>query len=307
MRVVCAGECMVELRENGPDSFARAYAGDVYNTAVYLKRSLPAAEVQLLTATGEDALSDAMRAAWRAESIEARWAFRVPGGTPGLYIIETDSAGERRFHYWRKESAARRWWALLAEHGEATLGGADVLYLSGISLAILPPEDRTRALVRLESLRERVGLIAFDPNVRPDLWVDAREARAVLKSALSLCHVALPSSDDLRWLFNEAQARAQVERLRELGMAEFALTLGADGALVAANEETMHIASPAPDRVIDTSGAGDAFNGAYLAGRLRGCAPAEAARQGLALAARVVAHPGALIPAALSHGPSQEL
>ena len=50
-RVICVGECMVELRATGADAFARAYAGDAYNTAVYLKRSLPDAQVQFLTAT----------------------------------------------------------------------------------------------------------------------------------------------------------------------------------------------------------------------------------------------------------------
>jgi len=61
-RVVCIGECMVELRAVGADSFARSYAGDAYNTAVYLKRSLPDAQVQFLSAIGDDAMSMAMRA-----------------------------------------------------------------------------------------------------------------------------------------------------------------------------------------------------------------------------------------------------
>jgi 2-dehydro-3-deoxygluconokinase len=305
MRVVCAGECMVELRENGPDSFARGYAGDVYNTAVYLKRSLPAAQVQLLTATGDDALSDAMRASWRLESIDETLAFRVSGGTPGLYMIETDAAGERRFHYWRRDSAARRWWALLAAHGESVLTGADILYLSGIALAILSPEDRILALSLLKGLKGQVGCIAFDPNVRPSLWANIAEARAVLRDALALCDIALPSADDLTWLFGVEQPDTQVKLLRELGVGEIALTLGANGALVASHEETVYIASPKPDQIIDTSGAGDAFNGAYLAERVRGHTSADAARRGLALAARVVAHRGALIPAALSHGETQ--
>jgi 2-dehydro-3-deoxygluconokinase len=48
--------------------------------------------------------------------------------------------------------------------------------------------------------------------------------------------------------------------------------------------------------VVDTSGAGDSFNGAYLAARLRGLSSPEAARAGLAMAATVVGHPGAIIP-----------
>ena len=126
----------------------------------------------------------------------------------------------------------------------------------------------------------------------------------MLRDALAVCDIALPSADDLTWLFGLEQPETQVKLLRELGVGEIALTLGADGALIASCEETVYIASPKPDRIIDTSGAGDAFNGAYLAERVRGHICADAARTGLALAARVVAHRGALIPAALSHGES---
>ncbi len=111
-RVICIGECMVELRAAGADAFARAYAGDAYNTAVYLKRSLPDAQVQFLTGTGDDAISRAMREAWHTEGIDDALAFIVNGGSPGLYLIENDAAGERRFHYWRSHSPARRWFAL---------------------------------------------------------------------------------------------------------------------------------------------------------------------------------------------------
>jgi len=81
-RVVCIGECMVELRAVGADMFARSYAGDAYNTAVYLKRSLPDAQVQFLTATGDDAMSQAMRQRWRIHEIDDALAFRCRAGRP---------------------------------------------------------------------------------------------------------------------------------------------------------------------------------------------------------------------------------
>ena len=87
MRAVLIGECMVELREAGDGRLAKAYAGDAYNAAVYLKRSAPALQVQFLSVTGADPLSEAMRAAWRAEGIEDDLALTDPVGTPGLYMI----------------------------------------------------------------------------------------------------------------------------------------------------------------------------------------------------------------------------
>jgi 2-dehydro-3-deoxygluconokinase len=301
MRAVCIGECMVELRSAGGDAFLRSYAGDVYNTSVYLKRSFPEAQVQFLTATGDDAMSDAMRGAWQMEGIDDSLAFTISGATPGLYLIETDHAGERSFHYWRRDSAARRWLPLLLAAGESCLAGADIVYISGIALAILSAEDRAAATALLQRLRGRVGRIAFDPNVRVSLWESHNTAAATLGAAFAACDIALPSTEDLHWLFQIASPDAQVDRVRERGVAEIALTLGKHGCLLDAQGSRTRIASPQVSQVLDTSGAGDAFNGAYLAARLRGRSPAQAAAQGLAVAARVVTHAGAIIPPSRSH------
>lgn len=292
---------MVELRAVGEDRFARSYAGDVYNTAVYLKRSFSDAQVQLVTATGDDAMSIAMRRAWRAHGIDDSLAFAVSGASPGLYLIETDASGERRFQYWRSHSAARRWLALLLREGESRLWGADIVYFSGISLAILAADEREEALELLRRLRSHVGRIAFDPNVRLKLWESQVVAAASIKAAISICDVLLPSADDLAWLLEVDSTSDQLELLRKMGVKEIALTLGARGCAVADADARAELASPAVERVIDTSGAGDSFNGAYLASRLQGKTPAQAAAAGLLIASRVVTHAGAIVPLSVSH------
>jgi 2-dehydro-3-deoxygluconokinase len=300
-RVVCIGECMVELRAVGEDSFARSYAGDVYNTAVYLKRSLPRAQVQFVSATGDDAMSEAMRRVWLADGIDDSLAFTVSGGSPGLYLIETDDFGERRFQYWRGNSAARRWLALVQREGESLLWGADIVHLSGITLAILAAEERHEAIELLRRLRAHVGRIAFDPNVRLKLWESPAAAATSINAAISVCDILLPSTEDLAFLLRVDEAPQQLELLREMGVKEVALTLGAKGCAVADAEMRVQLSSPPVERVVDTSGAGDSFNGAYLAGRLQGNAPAKAAEAGLLIASRVVTHAGAIVPASVSH------
>jgi 2-dehydro-3-deoxygluconokinase len=300
-RAICIGECMVELRAAGADVFARAYAGDAYNTAVYLKRSLPDAQVQFLTATGDDALSRAMREVWRGEGIDGSLGFTVSGGSPGLYLIENDARGERRFHYWRSNSAARRWFELLEDQDETVLWGADVIYLSGISLAILSPAERARAIELLRRARPHIGRIAFDPNVRLALWETAQAAVATMENALSIAHVALPSREDARLLLGVDDPIEQIDRLQGIGVREIALTLGADGCLVADGDVRARLPAAHVASITDTSGAGDAFNGAYLATRLRGGSAADAARSGLAVGSRVVAHAGAVVPKSVSH------
>ena len=279
----CIGECMVELRGAGEGLLRQGFAGDSYNTAVYLKRSAPEIGVHYVTATGIDPMSQAMRAAWSEEGVEDDFAFAVADRRPGLYMIELDAAGERRFHYWRGESAAKRWLAELRAAGIDKLFGADLVYLSGISLAILSPEEQRDALALLEELRGKVGKIAFDPNYRPALWRSRAEAAEVACEAVARADIFLPSSEDMETLFAGEDVPA---------CAETAMT--ADGARCRVNGEWVQGELAA--RVVDTSGAGDSFNGAYLAARLRGSPVQEAARAGLALAAKVVGHAGAVIP-----------
>ena len=296
IRAACIGECMVELRPAGPRLYAQGFAGDAFNTAAYLARELgDAGEVSFLTVVGDDPLSVEMAAAMRAEGVDDRWVFPAPGATPGLYLIELDAGGDRTFHYWRSASAARGWMrALEARGGAELLAGLDLVYLSGVSLAILDPDDRARALALMGALRGRVGMLAFDPNVRPRLWPDGAAAAQAVEAAAAACDVVLPSTQDGEIIWGERDPGAQLSRWRALGAGEAALTLAADGARVSWIGGEAHATAP-PITAVDTSGGGDSFNGAYLAARLKGAAPDEAARVGVALAARVVARPGALV------------
>ena len=295
-RVIAIGECMVELSAAGPGLLRRRFAGDAYNTAVYLKRARPQIRVSFLTVTGDDPLSHEMREAWDAEGIADDLAFVDPTRRPALYLIETDPAGERRFHYWRSESAARGWMtALQAAGGAAALAGADLIYVSGISLAILREEQRADALALLAGRPARVRL-AFDPNLRPVLWPSLEAARVTLEAMASTADILLPSRQDLQALLGEAHARDQMQALIGLGAHEAAITAEADDCLVWDGRE-VHALTPPKAKVVDTSGGGDSFNGAYLAARLSGAGPVAAAVEGLALAAQVVGRPGALIDA----------
>lgn len=301
MRAVCIGECMVELRQAEGELYVRAFAGDAYNTAVYLKRSAPRSHVAFLTATGDDPLSFAMRAAFAAEGIEDTHAFTVKGREPGLYMIELDAAGERRFHYWRLASAARCWLALLMQNGGADrLAGVDLLYLSGISLAIQPDEARNEAINLFASLRDRVGRIAFDANVRPALWRDMDTARMAIAPMIRIADIVRASQEDATLLYGAHEPQAQIEAFRAAGAREIALTLGARGCVVTTEDGEAALPAPAV-KVNDTCGAGDAFTGAYLAERVGGASPVDAAGVALKIASRVVTYPGAIVPAKISH------
>lgn len=290
---ICIGECMVELRPVDDGHLKRGFAGDAYNTAIYLKRSAPDIDVAFLTATGDESLSNAMVETWRGEGISDRLVFRIPGERPALYLIETNAKGDRKFHYWRSETPAKEWLRLLlAAGGAALLNKSDLVYVSGISLAILSYADRQAAIELLGSVTTKV---AFDPNIRPALWKSMDEARHTFEAMVKIASIVLPSRQDYQLMYGMDDPQQQIEFTATLTEAEIALTCDEDGCRLRVGDEIIALPTQAV-KVVDTSGAGDSFNGAYLAARLKGRDPRDAVKDGLALAAKVVAQPGAIIP-----------
>ncbi|MBI1207357.1 MAG: sugar kinase [Azospirillum sp.] len=298
LRVAALGECMIELYRRPDGAAAVGFGGDTLNTAVYLARlGVP---VDYVTALGNDPFSDGMVAAWQSEGIGCARVLRAAGSLPGLYMIETDAAGERRFFYWRDQAPVRNLFGLPG--GEAlaeALAEYDLLYLSGISLAVLGVEGRRRLGAVLERLRARGGRIAFDTNWRPRLWPDAGTARAAYGEMLGLTDIALASQGDERDLYGDDSSAAVMARLAGQGVAEAVVKLDRPGCIVAALDLEPELVLPEQVvQPVDTTAAGDSFSAGYLAARLGGAGPVAAARAGHALAGAVVQHRGALIPSA---------
>jgi 2-dehydro-3-deoxygluconokinase len=251
-----------------------------------------------VTALGHDPFSAEMLAAWQREGVQTQLVFRLPGRLPGLYIIRTDAAGERSFHYWRSTAAARELFrperaAAVAEG----LAGFDLVYLSAITLGILDAANRERLFGVLETLRGGGSRIAFDSNYRPRLWADRAEAQDAVTRALRLSSFALPTFDDEAALFGDTEPAATASRLHDLGVGEVVVKCGADPCLVSLPRQQPHrVAVERRVEPVDTTAAGDSFNAAYLAARLSGEAPAAAATAGHRLAARVITAKGAIVP-----------
>jgi 2-dehydro-3-deoxygluconokinase len=300
-KVASIGECMVELRHRGETDLELAYGGDTLNFAVYLARLTRGRDmsVDYVTALGEDPYSDAMLAMWRTEGIGCELVARLPGRLPGLYTIRTDAHGERAFTYWRSASAARN--VLREAHGSRIaekLASYDLLYLSGITLSILDPAQRETLMALADQVRAQGGRVVFDSNFRPAGWPDRNEARATFDRMLRRVDIALPTLDDDQALFDVPDAAACAARLHDFGVAEVAVKLGPLGCSLSADGRTVEVPAEPVARVVDSTAAGDSFNAGYLAARLADAGPEAAAVAGNRLAARVIAHPGAVIPLA---------
>jgi len=292
--VVALGECMLEVGVLGPSKAALGYAGDTFNTAVYMRRL--GHSVAYATAVGSgDPFSEGILGLMRDEGMDASLVRQMEGRLPGVYAIDRDAAGERRFFYWRKDSPARDYMAV-ADHDALSraMAAAKLVYVSGVTLAVFGEAGRTALGELLTQARAAGAAVALDPNYRPQLWRDGAEARSALEAVVPLCRYISTGAADVEMLYGDVgQARVWAEQ-----GAEVVLRAHDHAATIYAGGETTRLAPDPPVRALDTTGAGDAFNAGYLHRRLSGREPRDAVRGGRRRANLVVQHIGAIIPRA---------
>jgi len=293
--IASIGECMLELSGRGDQTWGMGFAGDTFNT-LWALRALtnPERPADYVSAFGDDPFSRDQIAFFEAAGIGIAASPRIAGARPGLYAITLDGA-ERSFTYWRADAAARR----LASDSVAlakSLENRAFVYFSGITLAILEPVARATLFRAIANAKQAGSIIVFDPNYRPRLWSEPAMARVALDEALKLTDIALPTFPDEQSLYGDADQAATAARMRALGAREVVVKNGELPALVSLGGAEEMVPGVTVETPIDTTGAGDSFNGGYLAARLSGSQPADAARRAHKVAAAVVQVRGALAP-----------
>ncbi|RBM31687.1 sugar kinase [Vibrio tarriae] len=311
--IAIVGECMIELNGKPFGSMHQTFGGDTLNAAVYLRRGCEAnanpddIKVSYVTALGTDSISSGMLSRWQEEGVATELVLRDPTRTPGLYLIQLDDQGERTFLYWRNQSAAR----YLLQHPDfgqikQALNQIDMVFLSGITLAILPTEDRIALLNLLVELKAKGVEIAFDSNFRPALWPqdDHHTVKEIYQVMYQLTDVALVTFDDELLIWGDSTPEQTIQRLTALGVQKCIVKLGAEGCLIQDSSVSTFAPQAVPTQpvvqVVDTTSAGDSFNGGFLSAYLAGADLATACQRGNALAGTVIQHRGAIIPKAFT-------
>lgn len=293
-RFLSIGECMVELSPAGDGLLKRGFAGDTLNTAWYARAAFSSDwDVDYFTALGDDALSQEMIEFLERARIGTSMIRRIPGKAPGLYMIEL-SNGERSFLYWRDSAAAKQ---LAADpHAlRAAIEASDVIYFTGITLAILARADVETLFAELRRAKASGKIVVFDPNLRPRLWSSREEMCSTIAEGAQASTIVMPSYDDEAVHFGDASVAGTIERYRALGVPLVVVKNGAQGAVVASADEQTEIAAERVETIIDTTSAGDSFNGAFLAHYCRYHDAAAAAAFAAKVAAKVICEYGALV------------
>ncbi|CAM3573985.1 2-dehydro-3-deoxygluconokinase [Vibrio aerogenes CECT 7868] len=297
-RVAVIGECMVELKKDG-DLYRQNFGGDTLNTALYLSRLTQSHGITTayVTGLGKDPFSSEMLAAWQEEGISTDMVKLSDSKLPGIYTISTTPDGERSFNYWRNDSAARYWLRECPEADLVTqLKQFNLVYLSGISLAILPEDCREILLNILTQCHEDGVKIAFDNNYRPTLWESPESARQLYEKVLRLTDTAFLTFDDEQALYGDSTEQEAIQRTLDFGVREVVIKRGADECFIVTRDDFVSVPATLVSNVVDTTAAGDSFSAGYLAKRLLGGTMSESASAGHTLAGTVIQYPGAVIP-----------
>lgn len=292
------GEAMLELSERD-GRFDMNYAGDVLNVCYYLAQfSVPGkTSVQFASALGTDCYSQAMLAYWQKHSINTDLVTQINGEQPGLYLIRIDPDGERHFYYYRQDSAARKMFSdKVSLQKLDSLRQMKYIYFSGVTLAILDSISQQRLLKIIQTARSHGSTIVFDTNYRPRLWSNRDSAQNVIKQALSLTHIALPTFVDEALLWDDTTPDDTIKRMRMMGVKEIVVKNGDRSCVIDCNGRSGTVPSELVSNVVDTTAAGDSFNAGYMAARMANKNPEQAALCGHKLAAAVIGHRGALLP-----------
>jgi 2-dehydro-3-deoxygluconokinase len=286
--ILAFGEPLVELNRTHAGETVQGAGGDTSNFCIAAARS--GARAGYISAVGDDEGGRMLRELWAREGVDDRYVRTDAPAPTGAYFVSHDEKGHH-FEYRRAASAASRYRA--EDLPREAIAAAKVLHVSGVSLAI-GDAPRQAGLAALAHARGHGVRTSFDTNLRLRLWPLA-QARSVIRAALALTDVALPSWDDATALFDLEDRDAIVDVLFDAGAGVVALKLGAEGCYVATREARTLVPAHGVTAV-DATGAGDCFGGAFVARLVAGDAPGPAARYANVAAALSTQGYGAVPP-----------
>lgn len=287
--LVAIGEVMAELAPVSGREWRAAPAGDVFNVLVGASRL--GLQCSFISAVGADGFAPMILDALDRERVDRSSLVRDESRQNGIYAVECDTQGERSFHYWRRGSAAAGMMRLFdVESVVEMVAQHRFLLVSGVTLAIV--EDRQRLLEIVRGVHDRTTVV-LDTNYRPKLWSDAEEYRRWWEQLLPYGSILLPSWDDLAAIYGPDNIESTLLRWSENGSTVI-VKRGAEGCAWVENGQLVILPPLQPERIIDTAGAGDAFNAGVLAGLARGASIEDACMLGQQQAVQVLGLRGAI-------------
>ncbi|MEW9109031.1 MAG: carbohydrate kinase [Cytobacillus gottheilii] len=263
-KVYCIGEALIDFiaTQKGTalknsTAFEKVAGGAPANVSASIAKL--GGKSSLITKLGNDAFGDYLISILENSKVEVDKIYRTDEANTALAFVSLKNDGDRDFSFYRNPSAD----LLLTEQEikEEWFTEEDYLHFGSVDLVESPMKYAHKKAI--QAIKERGGLVSFDPNVRLSLWKEPTSCRNAIHEFLPLTHLLKISDEELEFI-TEIPDKEEAIRSLFVGDVQVVLyTKGANGAELYTKQG--HYDSPGfTVQVADTTGAGDAFMGACL-------------------------------------------
>ena len=291
---VCSiGEAMIEISNIKNSLYNQSFAGDTLNFCNYLdKKKLNAF---FLSAIGKSEINQSLLDFVKSKNISIKYIKQINQFEVGLYLIKNKDNGEKQFFYWRDESAAKHYFNnidFLNLYKE--LKNFDYIYFSGITLSIIHISKLNNFIKLLRLLKSKKIKIVFDFNIRPTRW-NKKNLNNFLDSVLKFVDICFLSGEDMNYWKNKNNIKSYEQIVRKYKIKHSIFRKNAKFTYVFLNKTRYVFKNKLLKTVVDTSGAGDGFNAAYLSNFIVNNDPVLALKAGSSLGSKIVMKKGAIV------------
>ncbi|SDE19408.1 fructokinase [Paenibacillus sp. UNCCL117] len=261
--LVALGECLIDftpygVSEAGQPLYERNPGGAPVNVAAAVaklgRRSAFVGKV------GSDPFGLYLKEMLQAHGVSPEGLLLTEEAHTTMAFVHLDEHGDRSFHFSRQPGADQLLRA--DEVKESVLEGAALFHFGSISMTAEPACGAVLHAVR--KAKEAGALISYDPNWRPSLWRDRRQAKETILTGLAWADIVKVSEEELVFLMEDENLEAASARLlQQYPVSLLLVTAGAAGAYYR-TEQYWGKTDSFPVAAVDTTGAGDGFLGALL-------------------------------------------
>lgn len=262
--VFAIGEALIDFipKEKGiplseVSSFEKAPGGAPANVASTVAKL--GGSSSFIGKLGVDAFGDFLVQTLKAVNVDVEHVLRTEEANTALAFVSLKSDGNRDFMFYRNPSAD-----MLLSEGEIEADWfqkEDLLHFGSVDLIEAPV--KYAHLKAIKSIKEKGGIVSFDPNVRLFLWESKEECRKTILDFIPMSDILKISDEELEFITNIADKEKAIQSLFVGDVKLIILTKGPLGAELYTKEFTVSVEGKKVE-VVDTTGAGDAFIGAFL-------------------------------------------
>ena len=293
IKICSIGECMMELSNAKNALYSQSIAGDTLNFSSYLDKNI--FDTSYFTAIGTSEISKRVKRFLQKQKIKTNLVSQISSHEIGLYLIENSKVGEKIFYYWRDNSAAKFFFNNQNfKIRQNQLKKFQYIYFSGITLSLFENNNFHNFLSLLEFLKKKQVKIIFDFNIRIKRW-SKKKLFSYFSNTLPFVNILFASGEDLNFLRGNASLKTFTALIQKYNIEHGIYRNNARLNYAFYKDQKYFIKNKIKNKVVDTSGAGDGYNAAYISNFFKFNNPQKALHAASEIGAKIIMKKGAII------------